>query len=54
MKPKVAYHLVTAVLAAGCFVLLAMGKDSEITWILLAIAGQHVGVDLFPKLKLKK
>jgi len=44
-KPK---DVIAVIIIVACFVLLALGKDSVITWTLLGVVGAYYGIDLSP------
>ncbi len=48
-EPK---DVIACIIIVCCFVLLAMGRDSVITWTLLAVVGAYYGIDLSPWFKI--
>lgn len=48
-EPK---DVIACIIVVGCFALLVMGKDTIITWTLLAVVGAYYGIDLTPWLKI--
>ena len=48
-QPK---DVIACIVIVGCFTLLTMGKDSVVSWTLLAVVGAYYGIDLTPFIKL--
>ena len=48
-KPQ---DVIACLIIVGCFVLLIMGKDTIVSWTLLAVVGAYYGLDLTPFVKL--
>jgi len=44
--------VIAVVVIVACFALLALGKDSVVTWTLLGVVGCYYGVDLSPWFKI--
>ena len=44
--------VIAVIIIIACFALLALGRDSVITWTLLGVVGAYYGIDLTPWLKL--
>ena len=40
--------VIACIIVISCFTLLAVGKDTVITWTLLAVVGAYYGIDLSP------
>lgn len=51
MKKSLGYHIVTAVLLLVFGGLVMTGHNDLITYVLVGVAGQHMGVDLLPVFK---
>ena len=47
-QPK---DVIACIIVIACFTLLALGKDSVVSWTLLAVVGAYYGIDLTPWLK---
>jgi len=47
-KPQ---DVIAVIIVIGCFVLMALGHDSVISWTLLGVVGAYYGIDLTPWLK---
>ena len=48
-KPQ---DVIAVIIVIGCFALLAVGRDSVVSWTLLAVVGAYYGLDLTPFLKI--
>jgi len=44
--------VIACLIIVGCFGLLALGRDSVISWTLLGVVGAYYGIDLSPWFKL--
>lgn len=48
-KPQ---DVIACIIVVGCFTLLILGRDTVISWILLAVVGAYYGIDLTPWFKI--
>lgn len=48
-EPK---DVIAIVIVIACFALLALGKDSVVSWALLGVVGAYYGLDLTPFIKI--
>lgn len=44
--------VIAVIIVVGCLILLTMGRNSVISWALLAVVGAYYGLDLTPWVKL--
>ena len=40
--------VIAVIIIVSCFTLLILGRDSVVTWTLLAVVGAYYGIDLSP------
>lgn len=40
--------VIACIIVVGCLALLIMGRDTIVTWTLLAVVGAYYGIDLTP------
>lgn len=43
--------VISGIIIVGCFILLGLGRDTVISWVLLGVVGGYYGIDLTPWLK---
>jgi len=52
MKKWTPRDVIAVLIIVCCFTLLALGKDSVISWALLGVVAAYYGIDLTPAIKL--